>query len=117
MGEHEAVAALTKKEMAYTNKLAEVSKWEVLTCAQKTILFLAVGCLLGAGFVTSADMMVQDKFCFRSFAITDSIGKPHDLGGLDGNALTLVKYVGWAALGVALVGCVLNWFFGKWTAR
>merc|ERR1712039_800020 len=121
--EHAAVAELTRKEQAYVSKLREVCQWDksvgsetCLSCAQKSLLLSAVGCFLTAGFITCVDFVLQDKYCFRSFAITSSIGDDTDLGGLDGNALNLVMPCGWVALGLAFIGFILNYIFGKWTA-
>jgi len=115
--EHEAVAELTKADAAYTEKFKEVSKWSNMTCGQQTLVLLTSCIFLAAGFITAADYMLSEKFCFRKFSITDQISAPYELGGLDGSALNLIiAPAGWGALGLALVATIMHVLSGKWLA-
>ncbi|CAE7778362.1 sec14l1, partial [Symbiodinium pilosum] len=84
--EHAAVAQLTAQEAAYTAAFKEVSRWQAMSCAQASVLLLAVASIVFSGFVIAADFMLTEKFCFRNFAITNKISDAIDLGGLDNNA-------------------------------
>lgn len=116
--EHKAVAELTRKEQDYVQALREVSEWKRMKLFQKAIVLLSSACILVASFVFIADYSVKEKFCFRGFEITSSIGNPIAQGGLDGNALNLVIVpMGWASLGLALLGFIMHIFVNKWLAR
>lgn len=114
--EHKAVAELTRKEADYNRAYRDVTEWGAMPCSHKSILLISVGLYLLVGFVLTADYSspAYDKFCFRSFAITNKIDDSFELRGLDGNTLNIVKgKAGWIAIGVALFAETLDMIFGK----
>eukprot|EP00440_Ansanella_granifera_P014104 gb/GFBE01015328.1/.p1 GENE.gb/GFBE01015328.1/~~gb/GFBE01015328.1/.p1 ORF type:complete len:829 (+),score=164.68 gb/GFBE01015328.1/:1-2487(+) len=116
--EHKAVAELTEKEAAYTESLKEVTQWQAMSFHHKATLLISALGFMAAGFVLLADFMVSDKFCFRVFSITDKIGDPYELGGLDGNALNLVmRPAGVAALLAFAVCFVLHMTFNRMMSK
>jgi len=115
--EHEAVAELTRKEAVYTEALRNASEWTNMKCGQKFLAFTSAACLLLAGFLLSTDFILSEKFCFRSFSITSSIGAAIEVGGLNGNVANLVMFAGWLALGIAFAGFLLHVVLSKWLAH
>ncbi|CAE7646326.1 CIT [Symbiodinium necroappetens] len=115
--EHEAVAELTRKEAVYTEALRQASEWPNMKCGQKFLAFTSAACLLLAGFLLSTDFILSEKFCFRSFSITSSIGAAIEVGGLNGNVANLVMFAGWLALGIAFAGFLLHVLLSKWLAH
>lgn len=111
--EHKAVAELTEKEKEFVDAYFAVTQWGQLSRGQKVVLLGSSGGFLLAGFAFSGDYVMAEKFCFRSFAITDDIGSPIEQGGLDGAAHNLVMPVGWAMLGLASAAFVLDIVFRK----
>jgi len=113
--EHAAVAARTMLEKEYTEALSYVTTWDSdgLSCLQRFLILTSVGSFLVAGFLVASDFVVNDKYCFRSFSITDSIDASIEMGGLDKSALNLVLGMGWVALSLALFGFILDFVF-KW---
>ena len=115
--EHAAVAELTRQEALYTEALHNASEWSNMHCGQKFLAFVSAACLLVAGFALAADFSLTEKFCFRSFSITSSIGSAIAMGGLGGSVANLVMPVGWLALGIALAGFLLHMTLSKWLGR
>jgi uncharacterized membrane protein YdjX (TVP38/TMEM64 family) len=119
--EHQAVAELTEKELKYVAAYAHCTKWNVddpkhadqLAPSNKRLVFSAVVCFLLAGIIMCSDFVMTDKYCFRSFAITGDISDSYEKGGLDGNALNLVMPAGWLALGLVVLGFLVNYVFLK----
>ena len=62
--------------------------------------FMSYACYLFALFSTD---------CFETFSVTDTIGDK-----LGGNALNVVKDLGWIAMGCFLVGCITLFTFSQW---
>eukprot|EP00928_Gymnodinium_smaydae_P027946 TRINITY_DN21452_c0_g1_i1.p1 TRINITY_DN21452_c0_g1~~TRINITY_DN21452_c0_g1_i1.p1 ORF type:complete len:231 (-),score=48.66 TRINITY_DN21452_c0_g1_i1:77-769(-) len=113
--EHKAVAELTKARAAYEEIYKEVTTWHKMSAAKQFVCMSAAICFLISGFALAADMMLEEKFIFRKFAITDSVYLPYELNGLQGSPWALViAPLGWVPLGLAFFAFLVHWGFGKW---
>jgi hypothetical protein len=116
--EHQAVADLTAKEEDYVQAYAHCTTWndtsfdDHLKVHNKLLVFSSVVCFLLAGTIMCADFVMSEKYCFRSFSITNRIGDSYDNDGLNNNAWNLVMTAGWVALGFVVLGFILNYVFG-----
>merc|ERR1719401_2062443 len=111
--EHDEVRKLAEKEAEYVQKYGEMSDWGQLGARARATLLGTVALFLLSGSIIALDAVATEKTCFREFYITDKIKSSHDLGGLDGDVLSVVLApMGWVALGLAATAAVLHVGFG-----
>jgi len=107
--EHEAVSELTRREQAMVDCYNNTIRWESISTFWKAIL-LAGACgttLCNMVFIGLAEM------CFRTFAISSKIDAPYEEDGLDKKAWTIVRPVGYMALGTFFAAVMMHILFVK----
>lgn len=88
--EHEAVAALTRKEAEFNATFNEVTDWKVLSNPLKILIVASMTSMLSCNFV----FVFMDPICFRPFQLTSRICDDFADEGLQSNVLELVRPLG-----------------------
>merc|ERR1711924_43395 len=87
---------------------AEVTDWD-----SASFPLWAKACLVSSAALISAScyiiLLLSDK-CFKPFAVISSVAID-----LDGNALNIVKPLGWVALGLFVAACFISRPFFMWS--
>jgi len=108
--EHRPIEELTKKEQAAVDAYERATEWDKVPLWRKRLLVISTTLQVGAW----AAFVFQDKTCFRPFSLTSKIEDPYDKNGLEGDAVNIVKPMGWVALGMFALACVLFKVFKMW---
>lgn len=87
----------------------EVAKWEKLGMGRKVLIIVAA--IMETIFIYMVELSHDD--CFRKFEVSSSIDDPESLGGLDGNALNVIKTNGIIALSLFFVGAIIIYVLRK----
>lgn len=99
------VAELDAKDRARAKHRSQVSRWPTLPLVLKAILVSGVVAEAGSMYL----FLLFSARCFVAFDVTDSIADK-----LDGNAINLVKPLGWAGIGAFAYGCIVLIVLGRW---
>lgn len=108
--EHEAVAALTRREADYVNEYTNVLAWGTLLQSRKRLIVASTCSMLMSTFM----FVMMDEACFRSFQVSSEIGAKYDKGGLNGNVMNLVMPLGWFATACFFFASSLHIAFIRW---
>ena len=113
----EEVAEIDEKQHKRAELYERLTDWHDPTFPKTKKLQLK----LGAALLTCSVYLCMglDSLCFRKFGVTSKIGDPFDAEdpGLEGNALNLVKPIGWGAIIFFTIGYALLSNFRKWARR
>jgi len=110
--EHEAVAALTRKEADYVQEYNKVIAWPNLLQSRKYLIASSTSLMLMSTFM----FVMMDEACFRQFQVANKISDPFDKDGLAGNALNLIHPLGWFATGCFFFASLLHFAFLRWAS-
>jgi len=105
--EHTAVEELTKKEAAYVQALADVSRWNDLPNLNRTLSIVTAAIhILAFGI-----FYMMTESCFREFTLGQSeIDGNFEDSGLEGNAFNIVRLpLGLGANGLFFTACLLQY--------
>jgi hypothetical protein len=105
--EHAQVERLSAEKEKKAKIYADATHWSRLGLYRKGIILGAVACQLLSGFVFA----FGSDTCFRPFSVSSDFNGPIEDGGLDGDALNVVKTPGLAAMGLFTVGVLLHIVF------
>jgi hypothetical protein len=108
--EHEAVAALTRREADYVQEYNKTIAWPNLLKSRKYLILASNAMMLLSCFM----FVMMDEACWRTFAVASKIGDPYDQDGLAGNALNIILPLGWLATGCFFCACLLHFAFLRW---
>jgi len=111
--EHEAVAALTRKEADYVNEYNNVLNWTTLLTSRKRLILASTISMLMSCFI----FVLMDEICFRPFQVSSKISDPFDKEGLDGDIMNLVYPLGWFATFCFFFACSLHFAFLRWAKK
>merc|ERR1711957_161095 len=111
--EHEAIAALTRREAEFVMIYNDVCCWRKLSQTLRATVLASTVCFLLSLFI----LQFMDQDCFRDFAISSRICDSFDDQGLEGNVLNLIKPMGVVAHIGFFIACGLHTFFLKWVGR
>jgi len=105
--EHAPVMELTAKEAEQVAAWNDVLQWPMLTTLERVILLSAVSTSLLSMFffVFFGDMV------YRQFQVSGDIHASFGKGGLEGNALNIVKPLGYVANGLFFLGILIHLLF------
>lgn len=111
--EHRAVAELTRREAEYVKTYDNTLRWQSLERKRKYHIFLSTSMMVVSAFM----FVMMDEACFRQFQVSNHIGDPYDLDGLNGNAFNIVLPAGWVATSLFFLACVLHFWFLHWARK
>jgi len=111
--EHEAVAALTRKEADYVQQYNEAIAWPTMLKSRKRLISASTGAMLLSTFM----FVMMDEACFRPFAVSSKISDAYDQNGLNGSVLNLVMPMGWFANFCFFLASTLHIAFLKWAGK
>lgn len=101
----EAVKSASEKSNIRAKKRFNASKWKNLPIYMKFFILTGVLCETASLYLFA----LFGSRCFVSFKVTDTIAKT-----LNGNALSLVRPLGWAGMGLFAYGCLVLLLLGRW---
>ncbi|CAE8628791.1 unnamed protein product, partial [Polarella glacialis] len=107
--EHDPVLTLTQKEQEYVAAYAAVTQWHRLGRPKQ--LLLVGGTAMNVA--STGALILLDTTIFRPFAVSNRMSDSFDNGGLENNALNLVRLPGWIALGAFSLACFMHFFFSR----
>jgi hypothetical protein len=108
--EHKPIEDMTKADAHFCSTYANVTRWNQMPCYARALLSLSTISMLMAGVI----LVMADSKCFRPFSLTSKISAKYEDGGLYGNPLAIILDLGYVAIGLFFVGCILFYVWLKW---
>jgi len=117
--EHQKVKELTQAEEAYNDCYGDVIDWKNLSRPWLALISTSAVMMIISFFL----FLLFDEVCFREFKVNNSISDPEGLDCSGNFGCAMVRIVredppiGWGALGLFAMACLLHFIFLRYVGR